>query len=278
MSHDPTIDAALSKRAHVALPKLIEAARRAGEIALADFRLGERTTARINYKAGNSPVTTADLAVDEFLRRRLAADFPEAGWLSEETVDDPVRMAARELVIADPIDGTRAYMAGDTRWCVALALVVDGRPVAGVVHAPALATTYAASLGAGATRNGERIVASERPTMVGARMGGPPGLVERIAKSAGIGFLTEPRIPSLAYRLARVADGSLDVAVASPDSHDWDIAAAEMILIEAGAGLRDARGARLAYNGATTRRGSLAAAPLALLAELVEALRRATGA
>ncbi len=137
--------------------------------------------------------------------------------------------------MVDPIDGTRAFVSGDPRWTVALAYVVDGRPIAGVVHAPALRQTFAAALGSGATRNGARIFASARSRLDGGRVGGPKPMVEDVAAQAGATFVTEPKIPSLAYRLARVAEGSLDAALASPNSHDWDIAAADILLHEAGA-------------------------------------------
>ena len=263
------------RQAAEALAILVAAARAGGEIALRDFRKGQATTARVAYKAGNSPVTQADLDVDAFLKRELGAAFPDAGWLSEETADDPGRLALSETIVVDPIDGTRAFLSGDPRWTVALALVVDGRPVAGVVHAPALQETYAASLGAGATRNGEPIAASARTRLDGAKIGGPKALVGAIAQKAGVAFVLEPRIPSLAYRFARVADGSLDVALASVDAHDWDIAAADILLAEAGAGLRDTQGRSLIYNRPSSRRDSLAAAPHALVGNLAEALSRA---
>jgi len=266
------------RQAAEALAILVAAARAGGEIALRDFRKGQATTARVAYKAGNSPVTQADLDVDAFLKRELGAAFPDAGWLSEETADDPGRLALSETIVVDPIDGTRAFLSGDPRWTVALALVVDGRPIAGVVHAPALGETYAASRGAGATRNGEPISASSRKTLDGARIGGPKPLVGAIAAAAGVGFVQEPKIPSLAYRFARVADGSLDLALASVNAHDWDIAAADILLAEAGAGLRDTQGRALNYNRPSTSRDWLAAAPNALIDDLVAALGRAVAA
>ena len=268
-------DAALAARAEAALRRLVEVAHLAGEIALQDFRFGAPTSARVAYKPGDSPVTTADLAVDAYLRERLGAAFPDVGWLSEETVDDAARLGKSDILIVDPIDGTRAYLAGDPRWSVAIAYVVAGRVVAGVVHAPALEATYAASLGRGATRNGVTIGASARPKLAGARIGGPKPLVAATALAAGLEFATEPKIPSLALRLARVAEGSLDGALASAASHDWDVAAADILLTEAGAALNDAGGRPLVYNEAETRRESLAAAPCALLPELVGALGRA---
>jgi len=275
---NPEIDAASRARAARALRGLDEAARLGGEIALRDFRLGERTRAAVEHKPGGSPVTAADLAVDAFLKARLGAAFPDAGWLSEETADDPARLSRTELIVVDPIDGTRAYVAGDPRWTVSIALVVDHRPIAGVVHAPALNETFAASLGGGATLNGAPIRASARAELRGARIAGPRALVAAIATAAELEFVVEPKVPSLAYRLARVASGALDAALASSDSHDWDIAAADIVLAEAGAELREAQGSALPYNGTTIRRGALVAAPPELLAGLISGLRRAVAA
>jgi len=257
------IDPGLPARAAQALAALVEAARLGGEIAMRDFASGEKTGARIDYKDGGSPVTSADLAVDRFLRDRLGAEFPDAGWLSEETTDDATRVERSTLVIVDPIDGTRAFAAGDRRWAVSIAFAVEGRIVAGVVHAPALGETYAASLGRGATLNGAPIRASGRTALAGARIGGPRPLVAKLAGAARVEFLEEPKIPSLAYRLARVASGSLDGALASANSHDWDIAGADILLSEAGAGLWDPEGRPLSYNRLETSHGPLAAAPLA---------------
>ena len=269
------IDAGLRARAAGALVALVEAARLGGEIALRDFREGAQTVATIDYKQGGSPVTSADLAVDAFLKTRLAAAFPDAGWLSEETADDPARLAQTALLIVDPIDGTRGYLSGDPRWTVSIALAVDGRPIAGVVHAPALSQTFAASLGGGATLNGAPIRASARKTFEGARIAGPRPLALAFSRAAGIDFTIEPKIPSLAYRLARVASGSLDAALASMNSHDWDIAGADIVLSEAGARLCDADGGSLAYNQASPRHDTLLAAPIGWLDRLTPALKLA---
>ena len=113
-------------------------AREAGEIAMASFRLGAPTSARVWDKEGGSPVTEADIAVDTFLKARCAEALPEAAWLSEETVDDPARLGSDLVWVVDPIDGTRAYMAGVPDWCVCIALLSRNTPVLGIVHAPAL--------------------------------------------------------------------------------------------------------------------------------------------
>jgi len=137
-------------RSDALIPALVDAAVAAGELALRFFRPGAETSADVQHKAGGSPVTEADLLVDGFLREHLGQLLPEAGWLSEETADSHARLDRRRVLIVDPIDGTRGYAAGDARWAVSIALVEDGRPIAGVVHAPAMGETFTAERGGGA--------------------------------------------------------------------------------------------------------------------------------
>jgi myo-inositol-1(or 4)-monophosphatase len=256
---------------------LIGAAREAGEIALGFFRPGERTSARVDYKAGGSPVTEADLAVDAFLRARLGEVFAGAGWLSEETEDDPERLSQQSVLIVDPIDGTRGFLAGDARWAVSVALIVAGRPVAGVVHAPALGETYAAARGCGSSRNGDAIEVSRREILADSRIAGPKPMIDSIARAADVSFIAQSKIPSLAYRMALVASGALDLAVGSEKAHDWDIAAVDLIVEEAGGRLVEAEGAPLRYNDRETRRGVLFAASTRLIGPLLAAGHLAMG-
>jgi myo-inositol-1(or 4)-monophosphatase len=253
---------------------LLEAvARRAGEIAMAYFRPGERTSAEISYKEGGSPVTEADFAVDRFLSEAALALFPEAGWLSEETADTADRLSRRRVLIVDPIDGTQAFSRGDARWAVSIAVVEDGLPVLGVVHAPALASTFVASAGGGARLDGAPIRVSGRTALAGARLVAPRGYAPLLERSE-YGFDLQPRTPSLALRLADIAAGRNDLAIATPDSRDWDIAAADVILSEAGGILGEPAGAPLRYNRLELRRDLLVAAPRAIFPESL-ALARA---
>ncbi len=128
-----------------ALDRLALAAQRAGEVAMSYFRLGARTTAHVEFKEGGSPVTEADLRANDELHRVLSAEFPGVGWLSEETADSAERLGKSEVLIVDPIDGTRAFLTGDARWAVSVALVSGDRAIAGVVHAPALVETFLAA-------------------------------------------------------------------------------------------------------------------------------------
>lgn len=255
-----------------ALDILIAAVRDAGALALGHFRPGDKTSAQVFWKEGGSPVTVADHEADAYLRARLSRVFPDAGWLSEETVDEPERLERRRVVVVDPIDGTRAFMRGDARWCVCAALVEDGRPVAGVVHMPALRKTFAAARGLGAIRDGAPIRVSERRAVAGARLSGPAPLLDAFTM-AGAPIEIVERDPSLAYRIVSVADGRLDAAFASARSHDWDLAAADVILQEAGGALTDLNGRELLYNRPETRHPELAAAPIALSESLRSTLR-----
>ena len=175
-------------------------------MALTFFRHGETTHAEVTHKHGGSPVTEADLLVDGFLREQLEPLAPECGWLSEETADSPERLQRRSLFIADPIDGTRGFASGDPCWAVCVAVVVDGRPVYGVVHAPALRETFTASVDGGAFRNGAPIRVSTQATLAGARLAAPESLLTAVRES-GVAFDLQPRLASLAMRILRVASG-----------------------------------------------------------------------
>ncbi len=258
------------------LDQITQAARLGGAIALDYFRPGQKTSARIDSKEGGSPVTEADHAVDAFLAQELGRALPGAGWLSEETIDNPLRLSRELVFVVDPIDGTRAFMSGDARWAVCVALVERGRPVAGVVHLPAMGQTFVAQRGGGAFRNNERIAVSSRASLSGGAIAGP-GLMLKDLAATGMEFRAEPRIPSLAYRFVRVAEGSLDAGLASTNACDWDIAAADIILQEAGGGLTDPHGLSPTYNRPATRHGLLGAAPGQLRDELTAILRRSLG-
>ena len=239
------------------------------------FGQGARTSARVETKVGGSPVTEADLAADSLLKRRLRDALPEAGWLSEETADDFERLARRSLLVVDPIDGTRAFVIGDPRWAVSAALIVDGRPIAGVVHAPALDETYAAARGG--RRDVQRRDARRRAGWPPRAAAGPKPIIQAMAAKLASPVEIAPRVPSLAYRLCMAARGAIDFAVAAENSHDWDIAAADLLLEEAGARLIDASSERLLYNVRNVRRGALLAAAEATAPRLIEAFRAAIG-
>ena len=253
-------------------PILIDAVREAGALALDMFGRELKTWT----KHGTSPVCEADIAVDRVLRERLAAAAPEYGWRSEESGDDPARLAARRVWIVDPIDGTRAYVRGIPDWSIAVALVEEGRPVLGAIFAPAEAALFVAIAGAGASLNGTVIQASEGSKLEGARVAGPRHRLEQLAAVIP-GIVTVPKIHSLALRLARVAQGALDIAFAARSSNDWDLAAADLLVHEAGGALTDIEGRVLTYNRADPGHEALVAAGRSrhrALLDLVQARKR----
>ncbi|WP_040678353.1 3'(2'),5'-bisphosphate nucleotidase CysQ [Nitratireductor pacificus] len=248
------------------LALIADAAREAGRIALEYYRRDPE----VWWKAGKSPVSEADLAVDRFLRKMLLAARPAYGWLSEETAASPERLSARRVFIVDPIDGTRAFIDGRPVWCVSIAVVERGRSVAGVLDCPALEEVYTASRGAGAFMNGRRIeVKTPDGELV---IAGPKAMIERLPEATASTVKPHGYVPSLAYRIAMVAHGALDATFVKPNAHDWDIAAADLILEEAGGRILDQQGASPLYAGADPRHGALAAGSGGLLAEMVDVI------
>lgn len=258
-------------------PEIREVALEAGRIALRYYEPGAKTSARIWNKSGGSPVTEADVSVDAFLKVRLSALLPEAGWLSEETTDDAARLDRRLVWIVDPIDGTRAFMSGSPDWSVAIGLLEDASPILGIVNAPAHGAFYEAMLGSGATRNGDPVAVSARSTLAGARIAGPVSLLEQVERGGAV-IERAARVPSLALRIVRIADGSLDAGLVSTDARDWDIAAADLILREAGGRLTRLDGGLPRYNARDPVHGELAAASHGLHPSLLEAMRQSQAA
>jgi myo-inositol-1(or 4)-monophosphatase len=247
---------------------LVEETRKAGSLALDFFRSGEKTSAAVSHKAGGSPVTEADEAVNLYLERELRKIVPKAAWLSEESVDSLDRLSQDLVLIIDPIDGTRGFVAGIATWAVAVALVYKSRPIVGIIHAPAAGQTFVAVKNCGARLNDKKIHVSDRAKLAaGARVAGPQPLAQRL-RNAGLDFELLPKIPSLALRIAYVAAGTLDAALVSENSHDWDIAAADLILSEAGGLLARLEGGPPAYNRRETQHGILFGAPLPIVAQI----------
>lgn len=193
-------------------------------------------------KAPGEPVCQVDLDVDRLLHERLSALVPDAGWLSEETADNPARLARRRVWVVDPIDGTRDYIRGRPGWCVSVALVEDGHPLIGVLDAPARDEVWRATAGHGATRNGVRIVAGARTDLAGSR-----APVDALPKAdRDLVIVEKPN--SIALRIAMVAADEADLLATLRWGYEWDIAAAGLIAREAGAAVTDAFGKPLNYN------------------------------
>ena len=218
-------------------------------------------------KAPGHPVCDVDLEVDSFLNERLRALDPEAGWLSEETLDLSDRIERRRLWVIDPIDGTRDFLRQRTGWCVSVALVEDRVPVLGVLAAPQRGEIWTASRGEGSWRNGKRLQVSRRAELAGARVP-----ADRVPESDR-DLVAVARPNSIALRIAMVAAGEADLVATLRWGFEWDIAAAALIAEEAGATVSGALGQPLAFNTASGEAFGVLAATPGIHAAAVERLR-----
>lgn len=254
------------------LDLLVAAAREAGEIAMRYFKKDPNVT----DKPGNQgPVTEADLAVNVMLERELQSARPDYGWLSEETEDDAARLATARQFVVDPIDGTRAFIAGNPDWAHALAVVENAMVVAAVVYLPVRDVIFAATLGGGATVNDARATVS-RSALDGARiLGKKTNFAPKFWKD-GTPPVTPAFRSSLAYRMCLVAQGQFDGMLTLNPSWEWDIAAGSLIAAEAGAAVSDQFGAPLKFNNPHPQVPGVLAAGPDLHAELAARLETGT--
>jgi myo-inositol-1(or 4)-monophosphatase len=222
-------------------------------------------------KSDGSPVTEADLAVDKLLKARLHEARPDYGWLSEETPDTPERLKHRRVWIVDPIDGTRAFAQGGDEWCIAAALLVDGRPHLAAIYRPMVEDFYAARHGRGATLNGNPLHVGNASGLSGARVLGNASAVKHLQAKASVAAVATGNTP-LAMRLARVAQGQLDAALSTTPKHDWDLAAGDLLVHEAGGAVTGLNGKVFTYNRAETRQANYVASSHTLHATLLEQL------
>ena len=250
------------------LALLTEAAREAGRIALRYWR----KSPQVWDKGGeHGPVTEADLAVNDMLKARLLAARSGYGWLSEETPDSTDRLAVDTVFIVDPIDGTRAFVAGEETWAHSLAVAHNGRVTAGVVYLPALDRMYAASETAPPLKDGQPIAVSGREALTGANILTTKANLVPEKWPGGVPEIERSFRASLAYRMCLAAEGRFDGMLTLRDSWEWDIAAGSLIAERAGAVVTDRQGKALRFNTP----GAMAAGVLALPPRLhAEAMAR----
>jgi myo-inositol-1(or 4)-monophosphatase len=232
---------------------------------IAERRAG--TAFRQWEKVPGHVVCDIDLEVDAFLHERLGRLDPEAGWLSEETLDLSDRYERPRVWVVDPIDGTRDYLRGRPGWCVSVALVEDRVPIVGVLSAPARGELWTAEAGKGAWRNGERLRVSGRREFAGARV--PADTLPDADRD-----LTPVHKPnSIALRIAMVAAGEADLLATLKWGFEWDIAAAALIAAEAGATVTGALGQPFAFNTHSGEAFGVLVATPGIHAAAVERLR-----
>lgn len=240
---------------HQELDVLRSAVRQAGQQALKLAVEGFET----HIKKDRSPVTTADLAVNQILRERLLTAFPHDAWLSEESPDDPRRLENTRVWVVDPIDGTKYFMRGIPQYAISVALIQSHQPVVAAVYNPATDELFSAVRGIGAWLNGQPIhvtpARNGRPVI----LVNPPALERGMFRAIETAAECRP-MGSIAYTLALVAAGRADATLNVDGLNEWDVAGGVLLIEEAGGAAVDRNGSRLSFNEAkTTIRGVLAA-------------------
>jgi myo-inositol-1(or 4)-monophosphatase len=208
----------------------IHAALEASRAVFARFTPGAIDT---EYKAGHDPVTEADRALDAVLRKELLREGE--GWLSEESVDDPVRLQRSRVWVVDPLDGTREFVKGIPEFCASIGFVENGRPVAGGIYNPATDETFLGSIESGVTCNGKPVQPSQRHSLDGALVLASRSEVKRgeWKPFENAAFKIRP-MGSVAYKLALVSAGLADVTFTLTPKNEWDVVAGAALVQSAG--------------------------------------------
>jgi myo-inositol-1(or 4)-monophosphatase len=223
-------------------------------------------------KEGQQPVTEVDMAVNAHLEKHLRQARPNYGWLSEETKDDRSRFACRRVWVIDPIDGTRALMKGKPHFVISVALLDDSAPVLGILHNPVTQEHYEAVTGSGATLNGQPIHVTDCQTLDSARLQMYSDFVASKRWKVPFPRVETGMVNSIAYRLALVAAGQYDGVLTIRHKNDWDLAAAALVVTEAGGRVTDRTGQPFTFNGPDTSHNGVIAGCPALHAQIVERL------
>lgn len=223
---------------------LTSAIREAGDEALRLATDGFQTYT----KPDNSPVTSADHAVNNILMDRLLGRFPSDGWLSEETPDTPARLEQSRVWVIDPIDGTKAFIRGEPEYCISVALVEHARPIVAAIFNPSTNELYTAIRGRGLLLNGapakrNEAGADQPPTVALSPWELHVGRFKSIES-----YLTGRPMRSIAWALALAASGTIHGVITFEPENEWDVAAGTLLLEEAGGSAQDGTGQPLRYN------------------------------
>ncbi|UNE54618.1 3'(2'),5'-bisphosphate nucleotidase CysQ [Bartonella machadoae] len=250
---------------------LLDAGREAGDLAMQYFGCA----LDVWIKDGNSPVSEADFAVDRFLKKKLLEARPNYGWISEETKDDRGQGTYERYFVVDPIDGTRGFLSGSTYWCVSIAIIENGRPIVGVLQCAAQGDVYAAVIGGGATLNSRELPLLQSQMNRKYKVSLDKSLAQKLPND----FLNKVSlyryIPSLAYRIALVAQNEIDIVLVRPNCHAWDIAAADLILQECGGCFLSLDASFISYGIEPYQYGILVAGKNNCCQEMIDVVRKA---
>lgn len=217
----------------------------------------------VQTKKDRSPVTTADFEVNRILVNMQQQHFPDDGWLSEESPDDPIRLQKARVWIVDPIDGTKAFVNRVPEFCISAALVEKSRPVVAVIFNPSTDELFTAVRGGGLHLNGARIERAAATELAPVVMVSPWEF--RSGRWATLDGTVQCRpIYSIANALALVAAGRVHATITIEPENEWDLAAGVLLVEESGGTIHDAAGKPFFFNQANPKfRGVIAIAAAA---------------
>jgi myo-inositol-1(or 4)-monophosphatase len=220
----------MESKSYADILKRVQAALEASRAVFSRFTPGAIET---EYKAGHDPVTEADRALDAVLRKELLRDGE--GWLSEESVDDPIRLQRSRVWVVDPLDGTREFVKGIPEFCTSIGYVQNGRPVAGGIYNPATDETFLGAIDCGVSYNGKPAQASQRRTLDGALVLASRSEVKRGEWKPFENTALKIRpMGSVAYKLALVSAGLAEVTFTLTPKNEWDVVAGVALVESAG--------------------------------------------
>ncbi len=237
--------------------ELLEALRRLARAAGVEILKHYRAGGLVRAKADSSPVTAADEAAERIILDGLRALSPAIPIVSEEQAASgrapKLDGSGGTFWLVDPLDGTKEFLSGNGEFTVNIALIEEGQPVLGIVHIPALGTTYAGAVPDGATRQKD----DEKPRPIEARVQPAGGAIVLSSRSHGddtamAEFLAEEqvgghRVAGSALKFCLVAEGVADLYPRLGRTMEWDTAAGHAVLAAAGGSVSTLAGEELRY-------------------------------
>ncbi|OLS27038.1 MAG: Inositol-1-monophosphatase [Candidatus Heimdallarchaeota archaeon LC_3] len=240
------------------IPQMLPTVMRASIKAGREIRSARGSNVQIDFKGENNPVTNADRKANDIIKSTLTSNYPEIGWLSEETVDDKARLNKDFVWIVDPLDGTKEFIKGIPEYAVSIALIRDKRPVLAVIHNPSTEDTFTAIKGDGIKVNNEYIkpnlTTSDPIKLLASRTDIEKGLFNKYKDKFEI-------IPAggMAHKLAMVATEKADATISLTPKNEWDMAAGVLLIEEANGLVTDRNNKKFTFNEKNTIRNGLIA-------------------
>ena len=222
----------------------------------------------ISYKSKNQPVTNADLEINEFLRKYFSKITPEFGWLSEESIDNKSRYKSEPFWCLDPIDGTRSFINGKPEYTISLALIEQEKPIFGMILNPETKEFFFAKKNFGSFCNEKKIYVNKKSINNIDNIAISSSESKKLLEYDNFNIKKVVKMGSIAYKIALVAKGKIDLAISFTKKNDWDIAAAELIIKEAGGQIEEIDGRKIVFNSSDLRINSVIASNKTIIPEI----------